>query len=299
MKTLLLGLTLLFLQGSVEERVTARLRERVKPGEPLVVGTLYNEVFTQPEERAVLDRLFNLFFKIPVFIVQEYESRGRAPSLRDLAGQFRLPVPGEVDVLLSIMESDPRVPGFFRRDPRTREIVSVNPDALRADPNFSGQLERSLSGLEGRPAPAFVLPDFKGQTVSLDAYRNRWVLLYFWFSDCPPCVQTAPELVGIRKRLAGSGLEILGLNADHVLQLGVSDAARLAYLQKQGISFPNASLDPDTLRAYGDVAIFPTMVLVGPDRVVRKQWISYQEPSILEAALGAQLGAGKPGGAGK
>src|SRR5262249_50749538 len=145
--------------------------------------------FRDSEERAVLERLFNLFFKIPVYIVNEYESTGRPPSLDVLAAQFRLAVPGEVDLLLRIMEVDPRVPGFFRRDPASGEIVSVKADALRANPQFSGVIERSLAGLQGQPAPEFTLAGFDGKPVSLSSFRGRVVLLYFWFTDCPPCVQ--------------------------------------------------------------------------------------------------------------
>ena len=40
---------------------------------------------------------------------------GKPPSLREVSEQFRFEVPGEADVMLRIMESDPRMPRFFTR----------------------------------------------------------------------------------------------------------------------------------------------------------------------------------------
>ena len=67
--------------------------------------------------------------------------------------------------------------------------------------------ERSLSesrlernGLPaGTPAPLFSLPDLHGDTVSLESYRGRLVLLVFSDPNCGPCNQFAPELVRIYK----------------------------------------------------------------------------------------------------
>src|SRR3989442_8674967 len=72
------------ISSEIEESVLRRLKSAVRPGEPLVVSRLYNEVFTDPAERKVLDRLFNLFFKIPIYIVQNFEASKKPPSLQDI-----------------------------------------------------------------------------------------------------------------------------------------------------------------------------------------------------------------------
>ncbi|MGH9427738.1 MAG: hypothetical protein ACRD2L_15725, partial [Terriglobia bacterium] len=56
----------------VERKVIEYLKANLKAGEPVIVSKLHNEVFTSPEERKVLDRLYNIFFKVPAYIAQYY-----------------------------------------------------------------------------------------------------------------------------------------------------------------------------------------------------------------------------------
>jgi len=57
----------------------------------IVVSDLFNNVFTSPEERQAFDRLYNTFFKIPLYVVEYQRSSDEIPSLIDIAGQFHLP----------------------------------------------------------------------------------------------------------------------------------------------------------------------------------------------------------------
>src|SRR6476660_7420338 len=121
------GLIALFQQASpVETRIVAYLKANVTPGRPVVVSELYNNVFKTPEEQKVLNRLYNTFFKITMFIVQYNAGSKKIPTLKEISEQFNFTVPGEADVILRVMESDPRVPKFLDRDPKTGEITKVN-----------------------------------------------------------------------------------------------------------------------------------------------------------------------------
>src|SRR6187549_1488713 len=91
-------------QPDAETRVVNYLKANVRRGEPVEVSRLVNEVFKTPEERQVLDRLFNTFLKIPMTIVEFQARTGRIPKLQELSDQFNFKVPGEMDVMLRIME---------------------------------------------------------------------------------------------------------------------------------------------------------------------------------------------------
>ncbi len=69
---------LMFQQPDAETRIIQYLQENLKPGVPVVVSDLANEVFTSPEEQLALSGLFNTFFKIPLFLIQYNTSTGEA-----------------------------------------------------------------------------------------------------------------------------------------------------------------------------------------------------------------------------
>jgi hypothetical protein len=126
--------------GDPETRIVTYLNKNVRPGQPVLVTNLYNNVFTSPEDREALQRLYNTFFMIPAYCADFYMKNGKAPTLKELSDQFQLKIPGEVDVLFRTMESDPRMPRFFDRDPASGEITKVYVDRIAADEKFGKPL---------------------------------------------------------------------------------------------------------------------------------------------------------------
>ena len=282
-------ITTLWLQttpaASAEAKIVEYLKANVKPGQRVVVSELYNNVFTAPEERAALNRLFNTFFKIPLFAAQFQKGSGRPPKLAEIAEQFRFDVPGQTEVMLQIMESDPRVPKFLKRSAETGEIESVDVDAILKSPRFGKLLERTITGFEGKPAAAFTLKRYDGSELSSESLSGKPQLLYFWFTNCPPCVKTSPLLVELHKQYGPKGLQIVGLNADKVLELEYTDTDREAYAKKLGITFPLAHMTPEAQAAYGVVSVFPTIFLVDKNGTIVKYLVNFQDKAALEQAI--------------
>jgi thiol-disulfide isomerase/thioredoxin len=268
-----------------EARVVEYLKANVKPGQPVVVSELYNTVFTGAEERAALNRLFNTFFKMPLYLAQHQKAAGKPPTLAEIAEQFRFQVPGEADVMLRIMESDPRMPKFISRDAATGEITGVDVETILAHPKFGKALERTITGWEGRPAPAFSVTTYDGKPLTSESLAGKPHLLYFWFTGCPPCVRTSPLLAELDKVYAAKGFEIVGLNADRVLELPYSDADRAAYAKKYGWAFTLAHMTAEAQEAYGSVSVFPTLFFVDRKGTVVKQFVNFQEKAALEGAV--------------
>jgi thiol-disulfide isomerase/thioredoxin len=261
----------------------------VKPGQPVVVSDLYNNVFTGAEERAVLNRLFDTFFKIPLYLAQQVTASGKPPTLREISEQFHFQVPGEADVMLRIMESDPRMPRFVTRDPSTGEITKVDVDAIVKSPRFGKVLERTITGWEGRPAPAFATTAYDGQPVTSESLAGRPHLLYFWFTGCPPCTRTAPLLADLDREFGPKGLRIVALNADRVLEVPATDDQRAAYARKEGWSFTLAYMTPELQEAYGAVSVFPTLFFVDRKGTVVRQFVNFQDRDTLERACRVAL----------
>src|SRR5437867_13321198 len=181
----------LFQASSTETRIIEYLKANVVPGRAVVISNLYNNVFKTPEERKVLDRLYSTFFKIPLFIVQYNTATKNIPTLRELSEQFNFTVPGEADVILRIMEADPRVPKFIERNPKTGEITRVDIGAVKASPQFSRVLERTIAGWPGTEAPVVSLTGYDGNLITSAQFSGHPHLVYFWFTNCPPWVKTS------------------------------------------------------------------------------------------------------------
>jgi len=266
---------------AVEERIVQYLKEHVKPGERLIVSDLYNNVFKTPEERKVLDRLFNTFFKIPLFVAQYKASTNQIPSLEDIARQFNLPVHGEAAVLLSIIDSDPRVPKFMTRDPGSGEIVAVDIETIKKDRRFGQILERTLAGWVGKDAPPFRLELLDGKSFNSDDLRGKNYLIYFWFSGCPPCVRTAPHLTELQRRFGSGNFTVVAVNADRLLELETTDEQRAAYVKKSGWTFPVGHLNKQMQESYGNVNVYPTLFLVNSRGVIQKNYVNYQPLQVF------------------
>src|SRR5918997_3575097 len=96
----------------------------------------------------------------------------------------------------------------------------------------------------GDTAPDFTLPDQTGEPVSLDSFRGRKVLVYFYpRADTPGCTTQA---CGLRDVLGQVGeAAVVGISPD-------KPAAQARFDTKYGLGFPLLS-DPDraTAQAWG------------------------------------------------
>jgi peroxiredoxin len=280
--------------ADAEARVLVYIREHVEPGRPILITDLYNNVFTQPEERKALDKLYRAFFRIPLFIVQHQEKLGAAPTLSVIAEQFDLRSALDADTLLRVMESDPRVPRFIHRDSRTGEILSVNTERIRSDRRFGQAAEKHLTGWLDRPAPDFELPGLDSANVTSSSLRGKVVLLYVWFTGCPPCMNQTPELVTLHREFAGRGLVVVGANSDRLLELGYDDEVRRKYRGEQKIEFPVADWTRESDTAFGMVSIYPTLFLIDSNGVIIQHWVGYTDGGVIRSALAPVLARLQP-----
>ena len=282
-------------EADAEARVLDYIRDHLQPGQPLLVSELYSKVFTQPAERKALDKLYNAFFRIPLFLADYQEKFGSPPTLKTIAQQFDLRSPQAAEVLLRVMESDPRVPRLLARDPKSGEIARVDVAMVRSDPRFGDAATSRLSGWEGKPAPEFKLTGLDGHNVASAGLRHKVVLLYVWFTGCPPCMKEAPELVKLEREFGNRGLSIVGANADRLLNLNYSDQDRERYVQKQGINFPVVHWTKESDAAYGRIAIFPTLFLIDGKGDIVRHWVGFAEPEELRRAVSKTVGGGGAG----
>jgi peroxiredoxin len=128
----------------------------------------------------------------------------------------------------------------------------------------------------GDQAPEFRLRSIDGKTVSLADHRGKVVLVHFWATWCPPCVEEIPTLERFSQQIFGTDIEVLAISVD--------DSADVlkTFLDKNRVHFP-VLLDPGraTAGSYGTLK-FPETYIVGRDGVVRYKVIGPKDWSVRE-----------------
>ena len=272
-----------------ERRVLEYINAHIAPGKPLIVSELYSKVFTQPDERQALGKLYNAFFRIPLFVAEYQQKFNAPPSLEEIAQQFDLASPQDASVLVKVMVDDPRVPRFITQDATSGEITKVDVQAIKADARFGRVVEHHLGGWVGSPAPDFKLQGIGGDGVDLQSLKGRTVLLYVWFTGCPPCMKETPALVKNDLEYRKKGLTTIGANADEMLGLAYDDAIRRKYMEEKHITFPVVRWTKESDAAYGNISIFPTLFLIRPDGTIANHWVGYTGVDVMARAIAQEL----------
>ena len=58
------------------------------------------------------------------------------------------------------------------------------------------------------------LPDAAGGSLDLASLRGKTVVLNFWATWCPPCVEEMPELAGLHREISGRNALVVGIGID-------------------------------------------------------------------------------------
>ncbi|MDD2580419.1 MAG: TlpA disulfide reductase family protein [Desulfuromonadaceae bacterium] len=67
---------------------------------------------------------------------------------------------------------------------------------------------------QGQSVPDFRVTSTSGQAISQKNYRGYVLILDFFATWCPPCRQSIPHLVELKRKYGKQGLQILGMSVD-------------------------------------------------------------------------------------
>lgn len=109
--------------------------------------------------------------------------------------------------------------------------------------------------------------DFKVQdsdrTVTLDQFKGKVVVLNFWASWCPPCVEETPSLVELQK-LVGPNVTILAVSEDS------DDSAYKQFIRDHQVDILTVRDGKKTNELYGTFRYPETFVIDRSGKIVRK-----------------------------
>jgi len=130
----------------------------------------------------------------------------------------------------------------------------------------------------GSPAKEFSVTD-SDHTVSLNQYRGQIVLVNFWATWCPPCVEELPSLMTLQDRMKGRGVVVVGVSID------VDGDAYHRFLKLHGINFLTVR-DPEQKVAgmYGTSG-WPETYIIDRQGVMRRKFVGpvdWNAPDIVD-----------------
>lgn len=118
----------------------------------------------------------------------------------------------------------------------------------------------------GNPAPDFTLQD-SDRKVTLSQFRGKIVVLNFWATWCPPCVEEMPSLVRMQQKMKDQGVTVLAVSLD------VDQDAYEKFLKDYKVELLTVR-DPDhkSSNLYGTFK-YPETYIIDRNGAVRRKFI--------------------------
>jgi len=136
---------------------------------------------------------------------------------------------------------------------------------------------------KGEKAPDFLLPTLADNKISLSDLHGRVVVLNFWATWCPPCVEETPSLNRFSEQMEAQGVTVIGVSVDR-------DAAALEkFVANAQLIFPIARDPQQTVSSRYGTFKFPESYIIDLDGRIAEKLIgavNWQDERIVNLVSG-------------
>ncbi len=141
---------------------------------------------------------------------------------------------------------------------------------------LSGCDRGSRPKMIGLPAPDFSIQD-SSRTVSLHDFHGKVVVLNFWATWCPPCVEEMPSLVQMQRQM-GDKITVLAVSTDEDAE------AYRRFIRERNIQLLTVRDAAQKSNALYGTIKFPETYVIDRNGVVRRKFIGpveWTKPEII------------------
>jgi thiol-disulfide isomerase/thioredoxin len=125
---------------------------------------------------------------------------------------------------------------------------------------FAATLSLQSVHIAAQPAAKeFLLKDMQGVKHASSHYKGKWVLINYWATWCPPCLEEVPDLVNLYDQRRKKDLMVLGVVFDYKDTKEVTD-----YVDDMLMSYPIVLGDEDVIDQIGPADALPTTFIYNP-----------------------------------
>ena len=118
----------------------------------------------------------------------------------------------------------------------------------------------------GSNAPDFTVQD-SDHKITLSQFRGRVVVLNFWATWCPPCVEETPSLVQMQARLKNKGVVVLAVSID------ADDAAYHKFLKDYSVNMVTVRDEAKKAASLYGTFGWPESYVIDRGGVIRRKFI--------------------------
>ncbi|HID47072.1 MAG TPA: TlpA family protein disulfide reductase [Chromatiaceae bacterium] len=129
-------------------------------------------------------------------------------------------------------------------------------------------------------AADFSYPDLDGKIHRLSDYRGKWVVVNYWATWCPPCLEELPELEVFHDGHKDRDALVLGLNMENIRVEKLR-----TFVEEQFLSYPVLRVGSRPGLPLGRVPGLPTTFLVSPEGDVVARMVGPIDGKIVEAFI--------------
>jgi cytochrome c biogenesis protein CcmG/thiol:disulfide interchange protein DsbE len=130
----------------------------------------------------------------------------------------------------------------------------------------------------GMAAPDFTVRD-SDRTVTLSQFKGQVVVLNFWATWCPPCIEEMPSLVQMQERMKSKGVTVLAVSID------VDGNSYRQFLRDHNVNLLSVrDADARTSSLYGTFK-YPETYVIDRNGVVRRKFIGavdWTQPEVID-----------------
>lgn len=142
-----------------------------------------------------------------------------------------------------------------------------------------GDTVRERIVVVGDKAPDFQVVSEKGKSITPAQFGGKLLVLNFWATWCPPCVQEMPSLNEFHRQLKDSGVVVLAVSVDK------NEAAYKRFIERFGLEFEVArDAEAGISASYGTFKYPETYVINARGEVLEK-FIgeeNWADPKLIE-----------------